>query len=220
MAIILTADSAIQSVPANTPVITAIGDVLVSDKFNRAGALLGSVTDLFAGGTAKTWSGTGQSANVTETTNGGRVNLASTSGTFSTCIDVGRNDFTLSCKMPEAVGTQNGNNSMLEFCKTAADTGDTYRVTMGTITSVGRMNNMYLQKRVGGAASILVYLPEYKFNQVIKIDKKGSRIRVYFDDVLVGDYTDASPLAGTFCGFAGSSSNRLWRVTDYVIRSN
>lgn len=218
MAIIISADTAIQSVPANTPTITAIGDVLVSDKFNRDAALLGSVTDLFVGGTAKTWAGTGSAAVVTETTNGGRLRLAFGSGTFSTCIDVGRNEFTLTCKVIEAT-TFNGQNSMLEFCKAAADTGDTYRITMGEV-SAGNMDNMTLSKRVNGSASTLAFLPTYKVGQTIKIDRKGARIRVYYDDVLKADYTDASPLSGTFCGFAGSSSNRLWRVTDYVIRSN
>ena len=223
MALIITADSAIQNVPANTPVITAIGDVLVSDKFNRAGALLGSSTDSFLGGTTKAWSGTGQAANVTETTNGGRLNLASTSGTFSTCVDVGRSDFVITCKVSDATQTINGQNSMLEFCKAAADTGDTYRIAMGTYALSGataQMNNMVLAKRVSGSAATLVTLPTYNQGETIKIEKKGNRIRIYFNDVLKADYTDSSPLTGTFCGFAGSSSNRLWRVSDYVIRSN
>jgi len=82
------------------------------------------------------------------------------------------------------------------------------------------MNNMVLAKRVSGSAATLVSLPTYTQGETIKIEKKGNRIRVYFNDVLKADYTDASPLTGTFCGFAGSSSNRLWRVSDYVIRSN
>lgn len=220
MATILTMDQAIQQVPANTPKVVAIGDVITSDRFNRAGALGDSTTDLFLGGTAKVWSGMHQAANVTRATAGGQLSLAA-AGVFSTCVDAGRPDATISMKMVSfSTLMQGGQNSMIEFRKAQANTGDTYRITVGPYFTSMTSASLLLAKRVAGSATTVANLPNIKPGQVLKIDIKGNRIRIYYDEILQADVTDNSITAGNFFGFAGSSNNREWVITDYVVRSN
>jgi hypothetical protein len=221
MAIVLTTDGAIQSVPANTPIITAIGDVLVSDKFNRAGVLFGSNTDSFYGGTLAAWAGTADTnnANITKTESGGMLELGSTNGTFSTCVNAGRADLIASMKFLYAENLSTGQNSMFELRKASASTGDTYRIGFGNYLAPN-VTGVTFSKRVNNAASIIANLPNFTLGTVIKVDMKGGRTRIYYNDILQLDYTDPSPLAGTFFGFAGSSLNRKWQVTDFILRSN
>lgn len=221
MAIVLTTDGAIQSVPANTPIITALGDVLISDKFNRAGVLFGSNTDSFAGGTVAQWAGTGDqnNVNVTLTDSGGLLQLASTNGTFSTCVNAGRADLTASLKFLYAENLTSGQNSMFELRKTAANTGDTYRISFGNYAAPN-VTGVLFSKRVNNAATALANLPNFTLGTIIKVDLKGGRIRIFYNDTLQLDYTDPSPLTGNFFGFAGSSNNRKWQVTDFILRSN
>ena len=219
MTTIITMDQNITTVPANTPVIQAMGDVLFSDKFNRAGQLGGSAGDLFAGGTARTWSGTAQAANATATTNGGQLTIGA-AGISSECVDLGRSDATLSFKMvslPQNVAS--GQNQMIEFRKAQANTGDTLRITLDQYSTVFGCK-MNLVKRIGGSASTIANGPYIKAGDVLKVDLKGNRIRVYINDLIQMDITDNSLLTGNFFGFATSSSNRPWVITDYMLRAN
>lgn len=219
MTTIITMDQNITTVPANTPTIQAIGDVLFSDKFNRAGQLGGSAGDLFAGGTARSWGGTAQAANATAVANGGQLTIGA-AGVSSECVDMGRPDVTLSMKLLSGVTSiASGQNAMIEMRKASAATGDTLRLTMNSYNSVvgGRID---LYKRVGGSATIIANGPGWKVGDVLKIDLKGNRIRIYINDLLQNDITDNSILTGNFFGFATSSSNRPWIITDYIVRAN
>ena len=219
MTTIITMDQNITNVPANTPTIQAIGDVLFSDKFNRAGQLGGSAGDLFAGGTARTWGGTAQAANATATTNGGQLTIGA-AGVSSECVDMGRPDVTVSMKLLAASTTMgSGQNAMIELRKASAATGDTYRFTLSAyFAGTGTQLNFY--KRVGGSAALIANGPNWKIGETLKIDMKGNRIRVYINEILQMDLTDASLPNGNFFGFATSSNNRPCTITDYVIRGN
>ena len=219
MTTIITMDQNITNVPANTPTIQAIGDVLFSDKFNRAGQLGGSAGDLFAGGTARTWGGTAQAANATATTNGGQLTIGA-AGVSSECVDMGRPDVTVSMKLLEASTTMgSGQNAMIELRKASANTGDTCRFTLSAyFAGTGTQLNFY--KRVGGSATLIANGPNWKIGETLKIDMKGNRIRVWINEILQMDLTDASLPNGNFFGFATSSNNRPWTITDYVIRGN
>lgn len=226
MAIIINTDSAIQNVPASTPTIQALGDIIFSDKFNRKGVLLGSMSDAFAGGTPQAWAGMGDSgaANQCQTftvppaTKPGLVQLYSKT-IFSHCVNAGTPNVSASMRVLSAGGLTAGQNSMIELCKAQANTGDTYRITLGRASTTG-ISECTLSKRIGTSATELMTIPGFNLGSLIKIDIRNGVINIYYDEILRATYTDPSPLTGTFFGFAGSSNNGNWTVTDYILRKN
>jgi len=219
MATILTMDQAITNVPASTPTIQALGDVIASDKFNRAGPLQGSQTDSFAGGQPLTWGGLQNSGLVTSTTGGGQLQI-NAAGVSSLTVDAGRPDAIMSMKLVSGNSAQaTGQNAMIEFRKAQANTGDTYRLTLGPYNAATGAP-LSLHKRISGGASLVAESFRWMVGDVLKIDIKGNRIRIYRNDMLQNDVTDNSITTGNFFGFATSSNNKPWIVTDFILRSN
>jgi len=223
MATIIQTDSAIRSPLASTPKIVAMGDVFISDSFNRAGDLQGSSTDSALGGVPTVWGGTNGNNNKTVTDNGGQLVLASTS-LFSQCVNAGRPDVSVSFKLvADTAGRAAGQQSMIEFRKAAADTGDTLRLTLGNYSNASGVAQTFAQlyKRVGGAATALLSQFVIVHGNTIRVDIKGSTLTIYTNDVLLMTYpiTDNSLLTGTFFGFAGASGNKSFTIKDYMIRS-
>ena len=228
MAILVTSDQKIQNLPANTPVIRGVGDVITSDRFQRDGALNGSTTDNFAGGAAKVWGGLVDGGNATVTKNVFQVSGFPEKGyadvlpvgAFSLCLDAGRYNATVSFRLlPGSSANVAGNNSMIELRKAAANTGDTYRITLGPY-----VNNEYtgctLSKRVSGSAAVLSNLPNIPGNAFVKVDMKDGVIKIYYNEILQHTRTELDFLKGNFFGIAGSSSNKQWRITDFILRMN
>lgn len=221
MATIIQADSAIRSPLASTPKIIALGDIIISDSFNRAGDLQGSNTDSAQGGVPVVWGGTNGNNNKTVTDNGGQLVLASTT-LYSQCVNAGRPDQSVSFRLVgDAGGRAAGQQSMIEFRKAAADTGDTLRITLGTYSTAAGYPQTLAQfyKRVGGVATALGSQFSIRHGALMRVDLKGPSIQLYADEVLLLSLTDSSVLNGNFFGFAGASGNKSFTIKDYMIRT-
>lgn len=200
------------------PKLSAIGDPITSDSFNRGGAagtslaLMSSETNIYKGGAAKTWGGTNASGVVTQD-NQLRIGANAVS---SLCVDAGKPDMMVSFKMVQGPASPVGLHSIFDLRKASAATGDCYRLAFYSAANGTFIMRPY--KRVSGAGTIIGDEKVVSNGSMIKVNVKGSTIQVYVDDVLTHTITDTSVAAGKFTGFATSSNNQLWIVSDFVVR--
>lgn len=200
------------------PNLSAFGDPITSDSFNRGGApgtnlaLMSSMTNVYKGGTPKQWGGT-NAANIITQDDQLRIGANAVS---SLCVDAGKPDMMVSFRMVQGPASPAGLNSIFDLRKASAATGDCYRLAFYSAA-----NNTFIMRpyrRVSGAGVIMGDEKVVNNGSQIKVNLKGSSFKIYVDDVLMYDLTDTNVPAGNFTGFATSSNNQLWIVSEFVVR--
>lgn len=190
--------------------------LVTSDSFNRTGGLLNSTTDTYVGGDPKVWSGTGGNNVVTSTDDGGKLTIGSTV-VYSQCVDVGGTDMELEFRLLQGPDTIAGFHSMVDLRKASAGTGSCLRMTLQSYA--GGVCTAQLAKREGTTGTLLGSTFTIADGQKVRLRAEGAVFSCYLDDVLV-QTVDATPvLSGNFGGFAGSSSNKPWIVSEFMAKS-
>lgn len=227
MALLISINESILSPKPGTPTITGVtpdpgpdpeppvDPVITSDAFERTGALQSSVTDNYLGGQPKTWGGTNGAANTTAE---GQLTLA-TQGVFSQCVDAGTTDVELSFRLVQGPVTVSGFHSMVDLRKETAGTGNVLRMVLHSYDAGTGITKAQLCKRVGGTGTLLGEVFDIEDSQVIRISIKGDQFKAYVNGVLKQTVTDNSVPTGTFFGFSGSSSNRTWKLSEFVLKA-
>lgn len=192
-----------------TPVIPEPSKVIFSDSIARPanGFLVGSTSDSYAGGTAKTWQG---NPNIVTTVANGSLSYARSPGTtiHSTTVNIGILDASMSFEVVALpINTTLGVNATMDFRKAFADSGNCYRLVMYGGNPAGG-GYIRLAKRISGVGSFLSDqdIP-VQVGQRVKATVVGSNIKVYVDEVLQLTMEDTTVPNGNFFGFSSSASS-------------
>lgn len=197
----------IEAPPEPAPIIT-------SDSFARTGALFGSATDVYAGGEPRTWGGT---AGNNITTESGRLTIGSTA-VFSQCVDTGTADVDLRFVLIQGPAAAIGVHSIVDLRKATAATGDCLRLVLHSHVDGVTVGQLY--RRVGGSATALGSTFLVPDGALVRLVAKGADFRCDVDGGTVSQVVEEGVMVGTFCGFAGSSGNRPWVVSELSVRAS
>lgn len=190
---------------------------ILSDSFNRTGNLFGSDTDSHAGGETKTWGGTSGNNVTTEEVNGGQVVIASTV-VFSHCVDAGSPDVEMEFTLVTGPDAASGYNSIVDLRKASAATGSCVRMIIHSHDEVTQSSVAQLAYRVGTTGTLLGTTFTIDDGSRVKLRVEGNTFSCFVDEVMVQEADVTVIPTGNFCGFAGSSGNRPWVVSDLIIR--
>ena len=202
-----------------SPKVSVPGAVIFSDTFYRNGALVGSDTDSYAGGSIRRWEGTAVTCQTyQELKNGflGRAELSVT-GIRSNCVPVNFNDFSFSFRMvriPIAGAETLAFASLIDWRKETATSGSCYR--LGFYKPSGSASNVAafrLVKRIGTTGSWISEDIPVSIGDIIRVDMKGDTINIYVNGVGKYTFKDSAPITeGNYFGFSTSSSGQAYNI--------
>ncbi len=203
----------------NSPKVSVPGAVILSDSFYRNGALIGSDTDSYAGGSIRRWEGTTVTCQTYQELKNnvlGRVELP-VSGIRSNCIPVNFNDFSFSFKMvriPTTGAETLSYMSLVDWRKETATSGSCYRLGFYKPSgSAANVSAFRLCKRIGTAGSWISEDIPISIGDIIRVDMKGDTINIYVNGVGKYTFKDPSPITtGNYFGFSTASNGAPYNI--------